>query len=1277
MALPSRLRLRDRPSRFDLADRYARLLRFEPLESRRMLAVFNVTAAAADGTAGSLRAALVAAAANADSSNTINLAAGSYTLTDSADGDLLIHNLVGGATKTFLINGATQATTVIQGGDTWDDRIFQIVSSPTAAVAVTMKNLTIEGGNAFTAGAVGGTAALGGGMLVDGGQVTLSHVGFSSNHVWGFTGAAGAAGGLGAVGGTGGSGGRASGGAIYLATGTLNITQSSLFNNYVSGGPGGAGGLGGSAGKNSAPHGVTGAAGAAGGAGITPATPGAKGGQGGAGGTGHNGGNGSNAAAHAGQGVAGGSGGDGSGGGIYVAGGQLTITSTTFTSNAAYGGTGGAGGSGGRGAALKGGYGGSGGAGGTGGIGGRGGPAIGGGGVALHGGGNGGSGGAAGAGGRGGLGGVGAVGAAGGLGGNGGNGYGGALFVAAGNVTFQSDGLQSSLAVGGAGGRGGDAGQGGAGGSGGTGGHGGRGGSGGRGGGSGGSNAGNGGVGHSGGVAGVAANGGAGGAGGMGGTGGNGGIGAGGAIYLLGGSLGLSSTTITSNASYGGDAGVGGNGATGGAGGRGGSGGAGGNGGRGGSGANNVVGSVGAAGGQGGNGAVGGAGAAGGRGGNGGVGGIGGNGGAALGGGMALVGGAAGLTAVTLSSNSAYGATGSPGGEGGAGGAGGVGGHGGQGGAGGDGGSAGKNTLQQLLSVGGNAGNGGRGGAGGVGGAGGNGSIGGAGGDGGGAFGGSVYLNGAQLTIGLNTTYSGSVLAGNGGSGGNLGIAGAGGNAGAAGAGGAGGHGGAGLTHAGANGQSGAAGAAGVAGASGASAGVGPTGPTGNSQGSGIYVVSGSITTLLKATHAAINQQPPTSVAAGAPFSIEVDALNVNNNVDPTYNGLITVSLGNNPGGSGLAGTLMLTAVHGVATFTNLELFKPGTGYTLNVAAAGITSTTTNAFNVTGSATLPPKVIQVLVDGTAWSTAFLNSLKAAGQGNGSGFNVPAGPTQLNSLPWSNVNQIQIAFSEAVTVSQASLTLTGSGVALPTSGFSYNATTFVATWTLASPIARSQVTINLHATGTSAVKDSGGRALDGEWTNGTSTYPSGNGTAGGDFNFALNVLPGDINGDGIVNSQDLALVSSGWLSSGPTGDDNGDGIVNSQDLALVSSQWLTVLPAGSMALGNSQAGVALATGSQTAAALAVGQSAPAMESMSPSIMGPVLPAFARLLTDDSSTRNAFVSQPLELGLAKSDQAMTRASIAVSIDGSLEPWTMAEDLLGDELLGILAKARRADR
>ncbi|HVU89954.1 MAG TPA: dockerin type I domain-containing protein [Pirellulales bacterium] len=56
----------------------------------------------------------------------------------------------------------------------------------------------------------------------------------------------------------------------------------------------------------------------------------------------------------------------------------------------------------------------------------------------------------------------------------------------------------------------------------------------------------------------------------------------------------------------------------------------------------------------------------------------------------------------------------------------------------------------------------------------------------------------------------------------------------------------------------------------------------------------------------------------------------------------------------------------------------------------------------------------------------------------------------------------------------------------------------------------------------------------------------------------NIKVGDANLDGIVNSQDLAVVSSSWLKTGVGllgGDINGDGIVNSQDLASISSNWL--------------------------------------------------------------------------------------------------------------------------
>src|SRR5204862_4559171 len=45
------------------------------------------------------------------------------------------------------------------------------------------------------------------------------------------------------------------------------------------------------------------------------------------------------------------------------------------------------------------------------------------------------------------------------------------------------------------------------------------------------------------------------------------------------------------------------------------------------------------------------------------------------------------------------------------------------------------------------------------------------------------------------------------------------------------------------------------------------------------------------------------------------------------------------------------------------------------------------------------------------------------------------------------------------------------------------------------------------------------ALDGEWTSGGSNFPSGNGAAGGDFRFRLNVLAGDVDRNGVVNSID--------------------------------------------------------------------------------------------------------------------------------------------------------------
>ncbi len=56
------------------------------------------------------------------------------------------------------------------------------------------------------------------------------------------------------------------------------------------------------------------------------------------------------------------------------------------------------------------------------------------------------------------------------------------------------------------------------------------------------------------------------------------------------------------------------------------------------------------------------------------------------------------------------------------------------------------------------------------------------------------------------------------------------------------------------------------------------------------------------------------------------------------------------------------------------------------------------------------------------------------------------------------------------------------------------------------------------------------------------------------------LPGDLNGDGVVNSGDLDLVRGHWGTTDPAGDANGDGIVNSGDLDIVRANWGATLAA---------------------------------------------------------------------------------------------------------------------
>ena len=101
---------------------------------------------------------------------------------------------------------------------------------------------------------------------------------------------------------------------------------------------------------------------------------------------------------------------------------------------------------------------------------------------------------------------------------------------------------------------------------------------------------------------------------------------------------------------------------------------------------------------------------------------------------------------------------------------------------------------------------------------------------------------------------------------------------------------------------------------------------------------------------------------------IQVSVLDGNGNLVTSATNTVTLSLGANPGAATLAGTLTVSAVNGVATFTGLTISQGGTGYTLVAtsmpsagafvgtdigapAVSGSTTAVTGGFDVVGGGT--------------------------------------------------------------------------------------------------------------------------------------------------------------------------------------------------------------------------------------------------------------------------------------------------------------------------------------
>ena len=287
-------------------------------------------------------------------------------------------------------------------------------------------------------------------------------------------------------------------------------------------------------------------------------------------------------------------------------------------------------------------------------------------------------------------------------------------------------------------------------------------------------------------------------------------------------------------------------------------------------------------------------------------------------------------------------------------------------------------------------------------------------------------------------------------------------------------------------------------------------------------------------------------------------------------------------------GTLVWSKILGPSDFS----IDPSTGniawlpvspgdYTVGIAVTDDVGSTDQIWqiHVSVSTVTPPEVVGVFVASTAWSASTVNLMDPSHK---LGYPIPVGSgAQLLPLPWGNINEIKIMFSENVTVAQTDLALTGINTALfTTNAFSYDSTTFTATWTLAQAIGADKLLIDLNADGSSPIVDATGNRLDGEWTNPTSTtqasssvFPSGNGIMGGNFLFRFNVLPGDVDQSGVVQAYDGLMVDGALGAAAGSGiytifkDVNGDGQITADDATLVRNTLGNVLPAGSPSPGS--------------------------------------------------------------------------------------------------------------
>ncbi len=240
------------------------------------------------------------------------------------------------------------------------------------------------------------------------------------------------------------------------------------------------------------------------------------------------------------------------------------------------------------------------------------------------------------------------------------------------------------------------------------------------------------------------------------------------------------------------------------------------------------------------------------------------------------------------------------------------------------------------------------------------------------------------------------------------------------------------------------------------------------------------------------------------------------------------------------------------------------------VTGATVTQSTGIGTIVNDDSFDPVKVSDVRLGSSAWIPEFIADIDPT---LGQGYVLPKGDDQLKTAPWTNIDRIYVRFTSDVGDSFTSSRISLAGVNVEDYGplitdVTFDVDSLTGIISLSESIGNDKLLLGID----DQLMGANGIALDGEWVNGVTPGDSGDGSAGGDFLFRFNVLPGDVDQDGANAGGGVAGLDVGALllvffesigspSYNRYANLDGDIGIAGIDLGFLLGAFFTELPAG--------------------------------------------------------------------------------------------------------------------